>query len=125
MKLCFIRSKAEDSFGNAEYELIFTKRIDDVEGDQWHTAWPEPPDSEYVDMIIHIKTKNLELNTFEDEHTYAWPEHIDRIHAIAWEDGDYVVNQDNRVVLHFGDDVLDTLHQLYKAGTTYTIKLFM
>lgn len=125
MYLIFVTATDENSFGETEYEFIFSKNPEEATGDNWYSCHPETPDIDYIDAVLTVKSVKMGLLTFDEDHQYNMVDIIDRVHAIAWEDYEDIGERDERIVLHYGNPLGKVMDDLYRIGVKYSLEMII
>lgn len=142
LKLIYVHKIGVNSKNEGLYEFIFSKDPTYIDIDGW--SWDispacdnaEPPEEEYVDLILNLKTDKFQLFCLHEavDREYMHGYHL--IHALAYEmenedeDGDYDSNEYDDgwdigedssemsdmplLVFHYGISVQDVVDKFYE-----------
>jgi hypothetical protein len=121
MFLIYINKVGKDWEGNYYYEFLFSKNIDNVDGENWDSypasGNPEPPNIKHVDKVGKITTDYVKLDLIQYSDSFSVWDAIDGIIALGWENiDDYTEVPEYRVFFKFGEKIEVVEEKLHEKG---------
>jgi hypothetical protein len=119
MFLIYVNELGPNYKGDNLYEFIFSKNIDDVDGDFWESkpanGYPHPPHLEYVQKVGTLKNDKITMSVIQKSDFFSMSDAIDDVIALAWENESEDVDFDNdkRLVFRFGETEESVKNKLY------------
>jgi len=100
LKLIYVLKIGTNSKGEGMYEFIFSEDETKIEPEKWY--WDvvpasnnaEPPESEYVDLVVNFKTKQFSLFCLHESVDREYMHGYHTIHALAYELDDDEMDED-------------------------------
>lgn len=119
MKLIFINKVGESFDGEMSYEFIFSRSVEEADGEDWDSSNPEGPDKECVHYILQTKSENLSLTLMTDLNIFTMYEAMDGVIALGWEEIDDLEEDEGRLVFKFNEDVTAVTKKLKSKGINF------
>jgi len=131
LKLIYVLKIGTNSKGEGLYEFLFSKNFEEIDYKDW--GWDtspassnaEPPDEEFIDKTLFLKTERFELKCLHELNDRCYLDGYYNIHAIAYEiydpderemESDFDMIYDDLPILtfHYGMDQQDVEDQLFQ-----------
>lgn len=127
-KLIYVNKLGFNHKGNGLYELLYCDegvQLKEVWGLGWEAPYAQgnaqPPEEECICKVGMIQCKDYELSVAHESESFGLRDAKDDVIALAWELIDEEFDPDKpRLVLRFGDDLIDIEKKLKKRGLKIT-----
>ena len=127
--LIFVNKIGSNVFGQSLYEFVFSKDINDVQGEDWDiypaNGSPQPPYKKHIEKVGSVKTDKFELEVIQDSSFFGMGDCQDNIISLAWE---ILLEEDNddikgkRLIFNYGESEDSVINKLYIRNITFENK---
>jgi hypothetical protein len=96
LKLIYVLKVGYNTMGEGVYEFIFSKDTENIDAEDWGwdntpaSAHASPPEKEFIDKILSLKTKLFDLVCLHEANDRPYMHGYHTIHALAYENDDPV-----------------------------------
>lgn len=118
MKLIYAKETGLDTLENFTYELIFSEKPKDAWGNFWDTFHPEPPDKEFIDFIVKIKSESELFEVFNNR-GFSMYDAKDGVIALLYEIDEDIDENVGRMIFKYGDDISKITATLSQLNIKY------